>query len=117
MSAKSVINNVGLDDKVLANCCTYYVGYGRIFACHKLKSDLRQKAWPVFAWQKLAHWLEAVTSSVSLTRVRGKSAAGQAQPLTSDLRDVTCKQKWPPKQYCKKNIEHKFWVFEDMLMF
>ena len=27
MSAKSVINNVGLDDKVLANCCTYYVGY------------------------------------------------------------------------------------------
>ena len=47
-------------------------------------------------------------SSVSLTRVRGKSAAGQAQPLTSDLRDVTCKQKWPPKQYCKKNIEHKF---------
>ena len=28
---------------------------GRIFACHKLKSDLRQKAWTVFAWQKLAH--------------------------------------------------------------
>ena len=28
---------------------------GCIFACHRLKSDYRQKAWPVFTWQKLAH--------------------------------------------------------------
>ena len=49
-------------------------------------------------------------SSVSLTRVRGKSAAGQAQPLTSDLRDVTCKQNGRPNNIVKRilNINFEF---------